>query len=276
MNSSIKNKIRFCIVATLLTTAAFGAEGKLSLVSSGTGDIDNMTLKAYKTMQEADIFFTMRGKAGKFEEIIGKKPVYPAGHALFGTSSKHKWMKLENDKGETVEKTADEIAKIEQNYKELIRSTIKDGKNVAIIDNGDPTIFGPHIYFMKEFKDLNPQVIPGISSFNAANAALQRSIVAGVQDVKGVTLTVGSAKNQLIEKLAPTGSTMVFFMDRKFEDFITHLKKHYKKDTGIAIVMDAGESAKERVVTGTLENIREKIAQDKIPFNHLVYVGNFL
>ena len=276
MNSSIKNKIRFCIAATLLATAAFATDGKLSLVSSGTGDIDNMTLKAFKTMQEADIFFTMGGKAGKFEKIIGEKPIYPAGHALFSKSSKNKWIKVKNNKGETVKKTADEIAKIEKEYKELIRSSIKDGKNIAIIDNGDPTIFGPHINFIHEFKDLNPQIIAGLSSFNAANAALQRSIVAGKSNARGVTLTVGNSKNNLIEKLAPTGSTMVFFMDRNFEDFIKHLKKHYKKDTGIAIVMNAGESSKESVVSGTLENITKKITHDKIPFNHLIYVGDFL
>ena len=276
MKQNMKKKLAFCITATLLSTATFAADAKLSLVSSGTGDLDNMTLKAYNTIKEADIIFTMRGEAGKFEELIGDKPVYPAGHALFSKSSKSKWMKLKNEKGETIEKTAEEIVKIEDEYKKLIRTTIKDGKNVVIIDNGDPTIFGPHIYFLKEFEDLNPKLIPGISSFNAANAALQRSIVAGGKNLRGVTLTVGNSNNQLIEKLAPTGSTMVFFMDRKFKDFIAHLRKHYTKETRIAIVMDAGDSKKEKVVLGNLENITTKITQEKIPFNHLVYVGDFL
>lgn len=91
-------------------------------------------------------------------------------------------------------KTPEEIAKIEAEYKQLIRKSIKEGKNIVVIDNGDPTIYGPHIYFVKEFQDLAPKIIPGISSFNAANAALQTSVIGGLEDAKGVTLTVGSTK----------------------------------------------------------------------------------
>jgi len=276
MTQTIKHTARSFFVAAFLSTAALAANGTLSLVSSGTGDLDNMTLKAYKTIKEADIIFTMRGEAGKFEELIGTKPIYPAGHALFSKNAKHKWMKLKNDKGESIKKSAEEIEKIEEEYRKLIRSNIKEGKNIAIIDNGDPSIYGPHIHFVQEFKDLHPQVIPGISSFNAANAALQRSVIGGSQGALGVSLTVGNSQNKLIEKLAPTGSTMVFFMDRKFEDFIAHLAKHYKKDTGIAIVMNAGDSKQERVVFGSLQDITTKITHEKIPFNHLIYVGDFL
>jgi Precorrin-4 methylase len=173
-------------------------------------------------------------------------------------------------------KTPEEIAKIEAEYKQLIRKSIKEGKNIVVIDNGDPTIYGPHIYFVKEFQDLAPKIIPGISSFNAANAALQTSVIGGLEDAKGVTLTVGSTKNAIIDKLAPTQSTMVFFMDREFDKFITHLLTLYPKETPIAIVINAGESQKEEVIVATLATIQAKVGKEKIPFNHLVYVGNFL
>lgn len=32
-------------------------KGQLTIVSAGVGDLDNLTLKAYKTIKEADIFF---------------------------------------------------------------------------------------------------------------------------------------------------------------------------------------------------------------------------
>jgi precorrin-4 methylase len=277
-------------LATLMVGTNLLADGKLSLVSSGTGDLDNMTIKAYNTIKEADIVFTMGGKAGKFEELVKGKPIYDAGHGMFRQKSKDDESKAKNEKPKVEEKKKDEkakgeqrerkspaeIAKMENEYRTIIRDGIKNGKNIVIIDNGDPTIYGPHIGFVKEFKDLNPKIIPGMSSFNAANAALQTAVIGGDKNASGVTLTIGSADNKLINKLADTGSTMVFFMDRKFSDFMANLKELYPKDTPMAIVIEAGSVEKERVVLGTVDTMEEIIGAEKIPFNHLVYVGNFL
>ncbi len=276
-------------LATLMAGTNLLADGKLSLVSSGTGDLDNMTIKAYNTIKEADIVFTMGGKAGKFEELVKGKPIYDAGHGMFRQKSKEDNEKAKNEKPKVEEKkdekakgeerkrkSPEEIAKQENEYRTIIRDGIKNGKNIVIIDNGDPTIYGPHIGFVKEFKDLNPKIIPGMSSFNAANAALQTAVIGGDKNASGVTLTIGSADNKLINKLADTGSTMVFFMDRKFSDFMANLKKLYPKDTPIAIVIEAGSADKERVILGTVDTMEGIIGTEKIPFNHLVYVGNFL
>lgn len=267
--------LSFALSALLGATNLFG-DGQLSLVSSGTGDLDNMTLKAHKLILEADIVFTMNGKAGKFESLIKDKPIYPSGHALFSTNTKGKWIKTKDISGKVITKTPQEIKKIEADYKKMIRKNIKEGKNIVIIDNGDPAIYGPHIYFIKEFQDLKPKIIPGISSFNAANAALQTSIIGGINNAKGVTLTIGNTKNKLINYLASSQSTMVFFMDREFNMFIPHLLTLYPKQTPIAIVINAGDSEKEDVIIATLETIQDKIGKEKIPFNHLVYVGNFI
>ncbi|MDY0321192.1 MAG: SAM-dependent methyltransferase [Arcobacteraceae bacterium] len=276
-------------LATLMAGTNLLADGKLSLVSSGTGDLDNMTIKAYNTIKEADIVFTMGGKAGKFEELVKGKPIYDAGHGMFRQKSKEDNEKAKNEKPKVEEKkdekakgeqrerkSPEEIAKQENEYRSIIRDGIKNGKNIVIIDNGDPTIYGPHIGFVKEFKDLNPKIIPGMSSFNAANAALQTAVIGGDKNASGVTLTIGSADNKLINKLADTGSTMVFFMDRKFSDFMANLQKLYPKDTPIAIVIEAGSADKERVILGTVDTMEGIIGTEKIPFNHLVYVGNFL
>ncbi len=249
----------------LLGSSLMGANGNLSLVSSGTGDLDNMTLKAYNTIKAADIIFIMKGKPGKFESLIKGKPIYDAGHAMF--------LKHGNKRSK---KSPEQIAKIENEYRNIIRDAVKKGRNVVIIDNGDPTIYGPHTGYIHEFKDLDPKIIPGLSSFNAANAALQRSVIGGVKNAHGVTLTIGNTDNELIKKLAGTRSTLVFFMDREFKEFMSHLRGIYKKGTSIAIVVDAGSSKKEKVYKGTLETIENIVGEEKIPFNHLVYVGDFL
>lgn len=40
-------------------------------------------------------------------------------------------------------------------------------------------ISGPQVGFIQAFSDLNPVVIPGVSSFNAANEALARDVMIG-------------------------------------------------------------------------------------------------
>ena len=257
----MKTIIKITLISFLLS-AALAAKGELAIVSTGTGDLDNMTLKAHKAIVEADIFFTMNGKAGKFSELIGDKPVYKAGHGLFSKRLNKRISK-------------EEIVAAEKKIKKIILEGYNAGKKMVILENGDPTIYGPQMGFMDEFREINPKVIPGISSFNAANAALRRAVVGGNKDANGISLTIGRDDNKLIDRLADTGSTMVFFMDREFDVFIDYLLTLYPKEMPIAIVIDAGDSKKEKVIIATLATIKDKI-KGKLPFNHLVYVGNFL
>ncbi len=237
-------------------------KGQLTIVSAGVGDLDNITLKAYKTIKEADIFFTMQGDEEEYKELTEGKPIHKAGHAFF--------MK-ESDTRMNDEETKEE----EQRIRTTVREAYNKGKKIVIIDNGDSTVFGPQMGFITEFKDLNPKIIPGISSFNAANALLQKSIIAGEKDLSGVTLTIGRVENKLIEKLANTGSTIVFFMIKDFKEFINHLLSLYPADTAIAIVSKAGYKDEENIITATLETIQSKVSEE-LPFYKLVYVGNFL
>ncbi|MFW2569202.1 SAM-dependent methyltransferase, partial [Aliarcobacter butzleri] len=76
-------RIKKIIVGTVIVSSPLFANGQLSIVSAGVGDLDNMTIKAYNAIKEADIFFTMDGKAGEYSSLIGEKPVYKAGHGIF-------------------------------------------------------------------------------------------------------------------------------------------------------------------------------------------------
>lgn len=254
--------VKKIIVGSIITSSSLFANGQLSIVSAGVGDLDNMTIKAHNTIKEADIFFTMDGKAGEYSSLIGDKPVYKAGHGIFANRDNTKMKK-------------EELEQLKAEAKKVVLDGYKANKKIVLIENGDPTIYGPQISFLKEFKELNPKIIPGMSSFNAANAALQTAVVGGEKNASGVTLTIGNDKNKLISALADSKSTLVFFMDREFDKFIDHLSTLYPKDIGIAIVINAGYEDKEKVIVATLGTIKEKV-NEKLPFNHLVYVGNFL
>ncbi len=117
------------------------------------------------------------GGKNRHPELIKRRPVYDAEHGLYGKG------------GAKPRRSAEAADQLRKENRKIIRTAVAAGKNIVILDNGDPTIFGPQIGYMKEFADLKPVVIPGISSFNAANAALQTSVVSG--KASAIMLTSG-------------------------------------------------------------------------------------
>jgi len=57
---------------------------------------------------------------------------------------------------------------------------------------------------------------------------------------------------------------------------VKKLKTHYPPQTPIAIVLYAGYREKEKIIQGTLDTILEKTKGEKLPFEHLIYVGDFI
>ncbi|OEU62747.1 MAG: hypothetical protein BA867_04480 [Desulfobacterales bacterium S5133MH16] len=100
-----------------------------------------------------------------------------------------------------------------------IRSQIAKGETVSVLDSGDPLVYGPMAWYLEEFKDLHPVVIPGVSCFNAANVALRKSITSGTE-TRSVVLT----SRRDIEKMSAHHPTMVIFTTgTEFNDLITRL-----------------------------------------------------
>jgi precorrin-4 methylase len=240
-------------------------QGRLYLVGLGVGDRENMTIKAQRIVSEADVIFAMRGMQKEYADMIEGKEIHDAGHGLFSSMGHRR-----PGSGE-----------LEEQARKVIRAAVAEGKTVAIIDGGDPTVYGPHTGYLKEFADLNPEVVPGLSSFNAANAALLRGVTSGrVSHSVILTAAMGSrddykGKDTLAE-LARTQSSMVFFtMGMDLPEVVGQLLESYPADTPIAIVSHAGSSEKQEVLLATLETILERTGGN-LPFEHLIYVGDFL
>lgn len=252
---------------TALDAEAAAEKGGLYLVSTGVGDPDNMTVRAHKIISKAAIVFARKGASERMPELLAGKEIHDAGHGMFWTN------------GNKGNKPKAEIVAQEEATRRIIRNGVAAGKTVVILDNGDPAIYGPHTGYLKEFNDLNPEVVPGISSFNAGNAALKTGVTGGGSRaviLTAATKTPGDKGNDALAKLAESRSTMVFFMDRNLGDAIKQLKTHYPGDTPIAIVSEAGSRKKQTVLQATLDTIVERTGNGKLPFQHLIYVGDFL
>lgn len=265
----------FASVCRLPASPAVAADRttKLYLVGVGVGDADMATLRAIHVMKKADLIFCSPGTSEKFAEYLQGKEIVGGHWRLFPFYGKDPASLPEEQRKEAeslAEKRAEFIAKV--------RKAVGDGKTVAILDNGDPLIYGPWEWCLEEFADLQPVVVPGVSSFNAGNAALGKGVTTSDR-TKAVILssTDWPGKTDTIEELAVHRSTMVLFtMRAEFPELVKKLRTHYPPETPVAVVKQAGYAGKEEVIRGKLGTIVDQVGQDRLPFEYLIYVGDFL
>ncbi|MEZ4526440.1 MAG: SAM-dependent methyltransferase [Desulfobacterales bacterium] len=226
-------------------------KGKFYLVGAGPGDPDLATLRALKVIKEADLIFAGKRISEKFGEILAGKEVLDGYHRLFPFYGKD--CKAVSDAEKASERmSCEEYHQKQAEFAALVRKAVAEGKTVAMLDSGDPLVYGPCSWSLTELNDLNTEVVPGLSCFNAANAALR----AGVTEGK-TSHSVILASGWSVEEMAVHQSTMVLFtMRTEFKKFVDSLSKQYPADTPVAIVFSAGYAEKEKVMHGTLFHSR--------------------
>lgn len=266
-----------CTLAWLASGANALAEEKTTtqfyLVGLGPGDPDLLTVRALNVIQKADVIFCSESWAEKLADQLKGKEVHFGYWRLFPFYGQDP---SEFEGKQKIE--CENITKKRNEFIGLVREAVKEGKTVAMLDGGDPMIYGPCAWSLEEFEDLNPVVVPGLSSFNAANAALKRGVTTSGR-TKSVTLTAADwmGKEDTIEKISVHQNTMVLFtMRTEFKEFIDKLSINYPPETPIAIVKHAGYADKEEVIESTLGNVLEEVGTERLPFEYLIYVGDFL
>ncbi len=249
--------------------AAAEKKGMLYLVSVGVGDADLITVRAINTIKKSDVIVCNKDEKQDLAEYVDGKEfldVSLAGWRNYGKDCSKAEDKEKREACEKEIKTREELIK-------GIRSAIDAGKTVSVLGSGDLLLYGgPYHWYLKEFKDIQPQIIPGVSCFNAANAALGKDVASGKETHAVVLTTIRE-----LEKLSANHPTMVIFtMHTKFEDLVGKLKTLYPVQTPIAVVFYAGYKEKEKVLSGNLDTILQQAQGMDFPFEHLVYVGDFL
>ncbi|MBN2079074.1 MAG: tetrapyrrole methylase [Spirochaetes bacterium] len=249
------------------------ANTRLFLVGMGPGDPDLVSVRALNVIRAADIVVYLEGAKEKFHDVTGGKEVIAVPYGFWRNYGKDPSALPDADA-----RKEREIAPIRNEFIRRVRDAAARGKVIAILDSGDPLIYGPWAWILEEFDDLEPSVVPGISCFNAAHAAMKKSpTISG--STKSVILTSKDwpGKTDTIEKIAKHGASMALFtMRADFDFFLERLKAGYPLHTPVAIVLHAGNKKKEKVITGTLGTISEKIRDTRLPFEYLIYIGDFI
>ncbi len=262
-----------CAVAGVHCHAGEKKSPSFYLVGLGPGDPDLMTLRAAKVIDKADVIFCSKGWAEKLDEYLKGKKVHLGYWRLFPYYGRDP-SEFEGDE----RRRCEEYSRKRAEFTALVRGAVAEGKTVAMLDGGDPLVYGPSAWALEEFEDLDPVVVPGVSCFNAGNAALRRCVTKSDR-TKSVILTAGDwiGGEDTIEKLSAHRTTMVVFtMRTRFGEFIEKLSIHYPPETPIAVVQNAGYAESEKVIESTLGKVLDQVGENGPGSAYLIYVGDFL
>lgn len=166
---------------------------------------------------------------------------------------------------------------------ELMKSSEKEGKLTIRLHTGDPCIYGAIQEQMDQLEKFHIpyEVVPGVSSFCGAAAALKKEYtLPDVSQTVIITRMEGRTpvpKKESMEKLASHQTTMVIFLST---GLLEHLKEQlleggYSPDTPAAIVYKASWEDEKKFIT-TIEALPQVAKENNINKTALILVGDFL
>lgn len=154
------------------------------------------------------------------------------------------------------------------------------GWDVARLHSGDPAIYGATAEQMRRLEALgiDYEVVPGVSSFTAAAAAVQAELTKPeVSQTVILTRVSGRASavpdSEAIAKLAEHRSTMCIFLSGPhLKKIVTDLRQHYPDDTPVTLVYRA-TWPDQRVYQGTLGAVLKETKRGAWNLTTMMLVG---
>ncbi|MDD4330955.1 MAG: precorrin-4 C(11)-methyltransferase [Methanosarcinaceae archaeon] len=159
----------------------------------------------------------------------------------------------------------------------LLVEAVDSGKFVVRLHTGDPSLYGSIVEQMEELKkyEIEAERVPGVSSVFAASAALNTQLtLKGVSETLIITRPAGKTLEEaedLIPELSEFNTTMAIFLGtQKIQEIMD--KVRCPKDTPVAVVYKASWED-EKVITGTVKDIAEKVRAAGIKRTALILIG---
>lgn len=227
---------------------------KVFFVGAGPGDPDLLTIKARRLLEDCAICVYAGSLVSA--EVVALLPV---------SAEKH----------DSAEMTLDQTT-------EVCRDAYARGIDVVRLHSGDPSIYGAIGEQMSRLDELgiDYEVVPGVSSFQAAAAALRTELTAPeVSQTIILTRTSGRTplpEEQELDQLARTHATLCIFLSvHKLDEVAETLAGHYGADCPAAVVHRASWPD-QRVFRGTLADIAAMIEDAGIKSTAMIIVGRAL
>jgi uroporphyrin-III C-methyltransferase len=237
------------------TIFAYHKEPRLTLVGAGPGDPELITLKAIKTIQQADIVLY---DALVAQPILDFIPVGTPALAVGKRAGSHSY------KQEDINELIVEFAYL---YGHVVR-----------LKGGDPFVFGrggEELEFAARH-GVSTDVVPGISSAIAVPAALNIPITSrGYSEsfwvVTGTTMS-GEISNDIALAAKSTATVVILMGLGKLKEIMQVFQANGRAQTPVAVIQN-GTLANQKHVIGTAATIDELVQKNNIGSPAIIVVG---
>ncbi|MDE8558300.1 siroheme synthase CysG [Pantoea vagans] len=244
--------------ADQITDALFSADlsqqGEVALVGAGPGDAGLLTLKGLQVIQQADVIVYDRLVSDEILNLVRRD----AERIFVGKRAGHHCV------------PQDAINR-------LLCEQAQRGKRVVRLKGGDPFIFGRGGEELEALAQLGIpfSVVPGITAASgcAAYSGIPLTHRDHAQSVRLVTGHLQKSATLAWQTLAAEQQTLVFYMGLgQAGEIQQQLRKHgMRSDMPVALV-ENGTSTRQRVVTGTLNELEALAGQVSSP--SLMIIGS--
>jgi precorrin-4 C11-methyltransferase len=228
-----------------------GALGKVTFIGAGPGDPDLLTIKARNVLGRADVVIY----AGSLipEAILHHAPA---------TATLHNSAPL----------TLEEVLA-------LLRTAVRSGKEVVRLHSGDLSLYSAlqEQLAWLEAESIAYEVIPGISAFQAAAAALHSELTIP-EVVQTVILTRGEGQTPMptqesLASLAAHHASLCLFLSARLSRKVqAQLLTAYPPETPVAIVYRVSWPD-EKILVTELQHLHQTIREQKLTRTTLILVG---
>ena len=227
-------------------------QGHIEIVGAGPGDPELISIRGRRMLEKADLILYAGSLVPK-ELTFCAKP------------------------GATVRSSAD--MNLEEQFL-LMKEFYDNGKFIVRLPTGDPCIYGAIQEQMAFFDQYNMSyhITPGISSFQAAAAALQSQFTIP-EKVQTIILTRGEGRTPMPEKeqlhkLAASQSTMCIYLSAGIADKVQEeLLQHYAPTTPVAACYKLTWKD-ERIYRGELKDLAKIVKDNHLTLTTLLVVGD--
>lgn len=227
----------------------------ISFVGAGPGNVDLITIKGRRLLEEADL-------------VIYAGSLVSKDHLKFCKRS----CQLHNSAKMTLEEVIN-----------VIEHAVSDNLKVVRLHTGDPTIYGAirEQIDILDSKGIKYEVVPGVSSFTAACAAINREFtLPNVSQTVILTRIEGRTpvpEGEDLEDLAKHNASMAIFLSvQDIGRVVEKLIKGYGRDNIPVAIVYKATWEDEKIIIGSLKDIEEKVKKEDINKMAQILVGNFI
>ena len=229
---------------------------KLTVVGAGPGDVELITLKAIKTLKQADVVL--------YDALVNPELleyVNPMSEMIF------------------VGKRRGCYRYQQEQINELIVASGHSHGHVVRLKGGDPFIFGRGAEEMEYAAEhgLLVEMVPGISS-SLAVPAYQNIPLTKRGNSESFWVITGTTKQHKLSTdvalAAKSNATVVVLMGMgKLSEIVTLFKQEEKNELPVAIIQN-GTTPQEKIGIGTVETIEEVVAENQLSNPAIIVLGS--